>query len=63
MAGELKTFSALIDVDAQERLRCELRILEGLMANAIREKAWDAALKIFEKAHELLRRAAAMNAG
>jgi hypothetical protein len=52
----LKKFSELVDCDSADRTRHQLRILEGMMANAIKEKAWDDALKIFEKAQEMLRR-------
>ena len=53
----IRRLSELIDVEPRERIREELRILEGLMAQAIRDKDWTGSLKIFESAHEILKRA------
>ena len=52
----LLRFSELLDLPKPERAKAELRILEGLMAQAIRDKDWTGSLKIFESAHSLLMR-------
>ena len=53
-ADPIKKFSELVDLDPRERHRQELRMLEALMAQAIREKDFNAAKAIFVEAHKLL---------
>jgi hypothetical protein len=55
-AQPLKRFTDLLDLGQRERIKEELRILEGLMAQAVRDKDWGGTLKIFEAAHKLLLR-------
>jgi hypothetical protein len=51
------SFSELVDLPPADRVKHELKILDGLMARAVQDKDWTGSLKIFESAHELLRRA------
>lgn len=50
----IKKFSDLVDCDPRERIKQELRILEALMAQAIRDKDFTGAKGIFAEAHKLL---------
>jgi hypothetical protein len=52
----LKSFSELADVPQKDRVKHELRILESLMAQAVRDKDWPNALKVFNEAHSILSR-------
>ena len=45
----------LIDLPPQERIQAEIRILEGLMAGAIRNKKFSEASQIFSRVQSLLR--------
>lgn len=55
---KLLTFSQIADQakDQHERLKYELKLLDGLMSNAIQNKDYKAAMTIFDKAHTLLSR-------
>jgi hypothetical protein len=52
----IKRFSELLDLPGPDRIKHELRILEGLMGQAIKDKEFAAAIKIFEQAHTILAR-------
>jgi hypothetical protein len=52
----LKKFIDLLDVPREERVRQELRMLEGLMAQALQKGKYTEALKIFEAAQSMLNR-------
>lgn len=56
-AERLKPFSELLDLPQKERVKHELRILEGLMAQAIKDKEYAGALRTFSEAHAILSRA------
>lgn len=53
---KLLSFSELLELEPADRRRHELRILEGLMAQAVREKDWTGALRMFDSAHKILLR-------
>lgn len=52
----LKSFSEIAKLPIQDRPAAELKILDGLIAAAVKEKDWNAAMKIFERAHQLIAR-------
>lgn len=56
MSEPLKKFHELVDLPPDERIKHELKILEGLMGAAVQKQDWTAALKIFESSHEILKR-------
>jgi hypothetical protein len=55
--ARLLSFSDLLELPPADRVAHELKILDGLLARAVQDKDWTGSLKIFESAHELLRRA------
>jgi hypothetical protein len=52
----LLSFSELLTIPKEQRVKHELRILESLMAQAVRDKDWPNALKVFNEAHSILSR-------
>jgi hypothetical protein len=55
-AQKLKSFSELIPLSPVERNMHQLQILEALMSQAVRDKDWPNALKIFNEAHNMLKK-------
>lgn len=53
----LKKLSELVDVPPDKRLKHQLRILDGLLAQAVKDKDYAAALKIFSESKTMLSRA------
>ena len=51
----LKRLSEMVDMPPHERMRHQLRILDGLMAAAVRDKDYIAALRITESARNILK--------
>lgn len=54
--SKLKSFTDLIPMTALDRHKHELQILEALMGQAVRDKDWPNVLKIFNEAHNMLKR-------
>lgn len=50
------SFKDMAKMGPQERLESELRILEGLMAGAVKAQKFTEAAKIFERVQVILRR-------
>lgn len=63
MTDSLKKFTELIGKKQSDIDRNKLILLEGLMANAIKEKDWDSVLKIMDKADFILRKLNATRSG
>jgi hypothetical protein len=52
----IKKFSEMLNLPNKQRVLEELRLLESLMAQAVKDKDWSGALKIQQAAHEILQK-------
>jgi hypothetical protein len=51
----IKRLSDLVEMQPEERIKNELRMLDGLLGAAVKDKDWGGALKIMTTANDLLK--------